>query len=109
MFTDGSGDHSGSLCLCFVNDDFSHDAAVLIIQMADRLIQKQEVERLAERPDKKRRAVAVRKIAYRLSHLFYLRSPVVRRMIRFLFSFFASGEVILQLHIFKSGQFGEDA
>ena len=52
MFTDGSGDHSGSLCLCFGDDKFAHDAAVIIIQMADRFIQKYKVERLAECPDK---------------------------------------------------------
>ena len=40
MFTDGSGDHSGSLCLCFGDDKFTHDAAVIIVQVADRFIQK---------------------------------------------------------------------
>ena len=36
MFANGRGDDSGTLFSGFVNDDFSHDAAVLIIQMADR-------------------------------------------------------------------------
>lgn len=40
MLTDGGCDYTGSLCLCFGNDKFAHDAAVIIIQMADRFIQK---------------------------------------------------------------------
>ena len=52
MLTDGGCDYTGSLCLCLGNDKFAHDAAVIIIQMADRFIQKYKVERLAECPDK---------------------------------------------------------
>ena len=40
MLTDGGCDYTGSLCLCLGNDKFTHDAAVIIIQMADRFIQK---------------------------------------------------------------------
>ena len=40
MLTDGGCDYTGSLCLCLGNDKFAHDAAVIIIQMADRFIQK---------------------------------------------------------------------
>ena len=52
MFANGRGNDSGTLFPGFVDDDFSHDAAVFIIQMADRFVQKQEVERLAECTDK---------------------------------------------------------
>ena len=52
MLSNGCGDDSGTLFPGFVDDDFSHDTAVLIIQMADRFIQKQEVERLTECTDK---------------------------------------------------------
>ena len=52
MFANGRSNDSGTLFPGFVDDDFSHDAAVFIIQMADRFIQKQEVERLAECTDK---------------------------------------------------------
>ena len=41
MFADGRGDDSGSLCLSgFGNDEFTHDAAVIIVQVADWFIQK---------------------------------------------------------------------
>ena len=52
MFSYGSGDYSGLLLFSFANNKFSHDAAVVIIQMTDRFIQKKEIERMAECPDK---------------------------------------------------------
>ena len=52
MFSYGSGDYSGLLLFSFANNKFSHDAAVVIIQMTDRFIQKKEIERLAECSDK---------------------------------------------------------
>ena len=38
MLADGSRDNSGSLLFGFGNDEFSHDVAVIFVQMADRLI-----------------------------------------------------------------------
>ena len=52
MLADGSRYYSGSLLFGFGNNEFSHDTAIVIVQMTDRLIQKQEIERLAERADK---------------------------------------------------------
>ena len=52
MLSDGGCDYTGSLCLCLGNDKFAHDAAVVIIQVADRLIQKKKIEWLAECSDK---------------------------------------------------------
>ena len=46
MFSYGSGDYSGLLLFSFTNNKFSHNAAVVIIQMTDRFIQKKEIERL---------------------------------------------------------------
>ena len=40
MLTDGGCDYTGSLCLCLGNDKFAHDAAVIIVQVADWFIQK---------------------------------------------------------------------
>ena len=42
MFSYGSGDYPGLLLFSFANNKFSHDAAVVIIQMTDRFIQKRK-------------------------------------------------------------------
>ena len=52
MFSYGIGDYSGLLLFSFANNKFSHDAAVVIIQMTDRFSQKKEIERRAECSDK---------------------------------------------------------
>ena len=66
MLANGSCDDSGSLSFNFGCDNFSHDTAVIIVQMTDRLIQEKKIERLAECTDKS--VAAVRKIVYRLLH-----------------------------------------
>ena len=52
MLADGSRDNSRSLLFGFGKDKLAHDAAVVVVQVADGLVQKQEVKRLAECTDK---------------------------------------------------------
>lgn len=52
MFSNGSNNHSRTLPFGLFGQYTSHECAVIIIQMADRFIQKNEIERLAESTNK---------------------------------------------------------
>ena len=52
MFADGSHYDSRSLAAFFFCQQTDHDCSVLVIQIADGLVQEDEVERLAEAADK---------------------------------------------------------
>ena len=51
MFSNGSNNYSCALPFGFFGQHASHKCAVIIIQVADRFIQKDEIERLAEGTD----------------------------------------------------------
>ena len=108
MFTDGSGDHSGSLCLCFGNDKFTHDAAVIIVRWLIGSSRNKKSNGWQSARIKATRCCCPKDslpaFTFILSAI-----PSCSKNDKISFFFFASGEVILQLHIFKSGQFGEDA
>lgn len=52
MFSNGSNNHSRTLLFGLFGQYTSHECTVIIIQVADRLIQKNEIERLAESTNK---------------------------------------------------------
>lgn len=51
--TDAGDDDTGALTLRLSHHDFSHDSGILCVEVTDRLVGQQEVERLAECTDER--------------------------------------------------------
>ena len=108
MLADGSRDNSGSLLFGFGNDEFSHDVAVIIVQMADRLIQEKEIERLAKCADEGD-TLLLSEREFAGFDVYLIRDTQLFEECQNLLFLLAAGKVILQLHILESGKLGEDA
>ena len=108
MLADGSRDNSGSLLFGFGNDEFSHDVAVIIVQMADRLIQEKEIERLAKCADEGD-TLLLSEREFAGFYVYLIRDTQLFEECQNLLFLLAAGKVILQLHILESGKLGEDA
>lgn len=53
MFANRCCDNRSTVARCLTKENVAHNVAILVIQMRDRLVEKDEVIRLAERTDKR--------------------------------------------------------
>ena len=89
-------------------DKFAHDTAVLIVQMADRFIQEIKSNGWQSARIKATRCCCPKDSLPAFTFILSAIPSCSKNDENFLF-FFASGKVVLQLYVFESGQFGEDA
>ena len=106
MLADARGDDACTLLPCLFHHDFSHDGRVGIVEVTDRLIHKQEIERLAQSTNQRHTLLLTKGDASHLGieliadaqHLKPSQDLLLRLM---------SCQLVLDVHILPRRQFGE--
>ncbi len=108
MLSDGRHNHSCTLVFGFLCEYPAHDASVVIVQVADGLVQEDEVEWLAEAADESHPLLLAE------GELPGFLVSLVGNAENFekgedIFLLLVIGEAVLELDVFEGGQFGKDA
>ena len=108
VFPDGGNDDSGFLSACFFQEQATHDPGIAIVQMTDRFVQKDKVERLAERPDKGDPLLLPERELPDLCMSFVCNPHCIEKGENLLF-LPVTGQVVFQLDVLECRQFGKQA